>query len=187
MTTPEPEAPSRRPMALIFILVTGALIGAFVFWRHHYNPTKKWADRVEHNHADQINRALTRCFGGSDEATIRRVIAQTRTGTLPTPFRDCRSGPAAELIVAPNGFMENLRDAPEQVTGLSARARGDLLRLSTSARQLELALSAGGASPNEAQRDAIVHSLDDVAHDVGAEQQSIHDLVSAAHDAAGWL
>lgn len=186
-TSTPPEAPAPRRAALLVLSIAFFLVGAFFAWRRKHNPTLQWAQHAERAHDERIQQAVSRCFGTTDPVAMRAIAERTRRSELPAPLRDCRTGPAAELIVAPNSFMEALRDAPEQVSSLCNRARTNLTALSTSARQLEQALSSGGPTPNEAQRDAIAQRVTDIAHDIEQEQQSVHDVIAAARDAAGWL
>lgn len=185
------DAPARQPPDRFKILVgVGlfvAIVAGFVAWRRARDPSRVWAHRVTERHAQDIERPLRRCFGVTTGAELRRLADGLQSGPLPSPLNQCFRGPMAELLIAPNSFVEVLRDAPLQVYRLRDHERSALQRLTASFRLLERAVSAGGANPTPEQRQAIARRIEEAAPEVDAERRTADDMITAARDSAGWF
>lgn len=169
---------------VLLVLGVGA---AVVAWRRARSPARMWAHTLEQRHQHDIENALRRCFGGTTGADVRRLADAVHHGPLPQPFRDCHRGPMAELLVAPNAFVDALQNPPMQVYHVRERHRGTLTHLGNSLRVLEHEVAVAGATPTDAQREALAHRLEETATDVENERNACRDLVAAANDAAGLL
>ena len=180
--SPKPRA-SRVPLYINIALVVGA-IGIFLAWRHARDPRRLWAKRVDETHQRYIDTALRRCFGSTDSAEIRRVADAVRGGTLPRPFNECHRGPMAELLVAPNSFIESIQNPPLEVYRLRERERSSLMRLTASARLLEQDVSHAAGNPSAERREPLASKLEELAVAVQQERSAFDDLVRAARDAA---
>ena len=122
--TPSPKpAPSRSTLWINVALVVGA-VAIFLAWRRARDPHRLWAKRVDETHQRFIDTALRRCFGTTSAADIRRVADAVRGGTMPRPFSECHRGPMAELLVAPNSFIESIQNPPIEVYRLREREQG---------------------------------------------------------------
>lgn len=187
-TETTPAAPAKTPPDRFKLLVTVGLVVAvvvgFLAWRRARDPARMWAQRVAERHALEIERPLTRCFGVSTGAELRRLADAIQSAPLQAPLRDCHRGPMAELLIAPNSFVAVLRDAPLQVYRLRDRERSALQRLTASFRLLERAVSAGGANPTPEQRQAIARRIEEAAPEVDYERRTVDDMIAAARDAA---
>lgn len=187
-TTPKRGKPDRFGLwvtvgfAVFFVV-------ALLAWRRARAPSRMWAQRVTERHARDLDRPLARCFGENVKtgAELRRLADQIENGPLPQPLSACHTGPISELLIAPNSFVEVLRDAPVQVYALRDRERSALHRLNASYRLLERAVTVGGANPTVEQRRAIARRIEDAAPGVDYERQTVEDLIAAARDAAGWF
>ena len=166
-------------------LVVGA-IAIFVAWRRARDPHRLWAKHVAESHARYFDNALRRCFGGTDAADIRRVADAVRGGNLPRPFSECHRGPMAELLIAPNSFVESIQNPPTEVYALRDRERAALQRVTANARSLEQDVSHAAWHPTAAQREPLATRLEDLAVSIQHEHDAFGDLVSAARDAASF-
>jgi hypothetical protein len=93
----------------------------------------------------------------------------------------------AELLVAPNAFVSTLQSTPLELYRVRETERVALLRVSASARLLERAVTAGGASPTDAQRQEMAQKLEDLAPDLEQEHTVFQDLLAVAEQQAGWF
>lgn len=183
--TPKPRA-SRAPLWINVALVVGA-IGIFLAWRRARDPHRLWAKRVDETHQRFVDTALRRCFGTIAAADIRRVADAVRGGSVPRPFAECHRGPMAELLVAPNSFIESIQNPPIEVYRLRERERSSLMRLTASARVLEQDVSHAAGHPTAEQREPLASKIEDLAVSVQNERNSFDDLVRAARDAASFF
>jgi hypothetical protein len=174
----------RFTIGLILALLVAAA-GTFVAWRRARNPLRMWAKQAQQNHAREVDRALERCFGTTSAAGVRALVATVQRGPMPTPFKDCHRGPMAELLVAPNAFVSTLQSTPLELYRVRETERVALQRLSASVRLLERAVTAGGASPTDAQRQEIARKLEDLVPDLQQERTMFEDMVSVAEQQAG--
>lgn len=179
--SPKPRA-SRASLWINVALVVGA-IGIFLAWRRARDPRRLWAKRVDETHQRYIDTALRRCFGSTASADIRRVADAVRGGTLPRPFSECHRGPMAELLVAPNSFIESIQNPPLEVYRLRERERSSLMRLTASARLLEQDVSHAAGHPAADRREPMASKIEDLAVSVQHEREAFDDLVRAARDA----
>lgn len=184
--SPDKRSSDRFSLVLNVLLVLG-VGAAVVAWRRARNPARMWAQALETRHQHDVEIPLRRCFGGTTGADVRRLADTVHHGPLPQPFRDCHSGPMAELLVAPNAFVDALRNPPLQVYHVRERHRAALMRMGASLRVLEHEVAIAGATPSDTQREALAHRLEETATDVENERTACQDLVSAAKDSAGWL
>ncbi len=182
---PKPKA-SRVTLWINLALVLGA-VATFFAWRHARDPHQLWAKRVEENHARYIDTALRRCFGATSAADLRRVADRVRSGSVPTPFAQCHRGPMAELLVAPNSFVESIQNPPVEVYRLRERERSALLRVMATARALEQDVTRAAGQPTPEQREPLATKIEDLAVAVQHERESHSDLVRAARDAASFF
>ena len=180
--SPKPRA-SRAPLWINVALVVGA-IGIFLAWRRARDPHRLWAKRVEESHQRYIDTALRRCFGTIAAADIRRIADGVRGGSLPRTFAECHRGPMAELLVAPNSFIESIQNPPLEVYRLRERERSALMRLTASARLLEQDVSHAAGHPTAQQREPMASKIEEVAMSAQHERDAFEDLVHAARDAA---
>lgn len=176
----------RFTVGLVIALVAAAA-GTLVAWRRARNPLRMWAKQAQTNHAQEIDRALERCFGTTTAAGVRQLAATVARGPMPSPFKDCHRGPMAELLVAPNAFVSTLQSTPLELYRVRETERVALLRVSASARLLERAVTAGGASPTDAQRQEMAQKLEDLAPDLEQEHTVFQDLLGVAEEQAGWF
>lgn len=174
----------RFTAGLIVVLVLAGA-GALVAWRRARNPLRMWAKQAQTNHAGEVDRALQRCFGTTTAAGVRQLAAAVARGPMPAPFKDCHRGPMAELLVAPNAFISTLQSTPLELYRVRETERVALQRLSASVRLLERAVTGGGASPTDAQRQEIAHKLEDLVPDLEQERTVFQDMVSVAEQQAG--
>lgn len=182
-----PRPPATRTMLALYALLALAAVGALIAWHRTQDPARRWARRLEEAHATHMERPLVRCFGTKDPAAIRRVGDALARGELRAPLRDCHRGPAAELLVSPNAFVEFLQNPPQRVTALRDRERNALYRLIGSYRILEQALSQANGSPNAQQRERIAQRIESLSAELAAEQRALQDLLTATRDAASAL
>mgnify|MGYP001001609141 CR=1 FL=1 len=183
-TASKPRGADRFTYTLLALLLLGAG-AAFVAWRRARNPLRMWAAQVEQGHARELEQPLARCLGTLTGEGVRRLAAQVQRGDAPAPFKDCHRGHITELLIAPNAFVSSMQHTPLEVYNVRERERVALQRLSTSIRQLEHAVTGGGASPTAAQRQEIARKLEDLAPDVEQERNTFADLIAAARDQAG--
>lgn len=183
----EPKPPSKRSTIWLNLALATAAAFAAVAWHRAQDPARRWAQRVEQAHATHMQRPLVRCFGSSDPAAIRRVGDALVRGPMRAPLTDCHRGPAAELLVSPNAFVEFLQNPPSAVTSLRDRERNALYRLIGSYRILEQALSAANGAPTDAQRERIAQRIESLAAEIAAEQRALQDLLVAARDTASTI
>lgn len=183
-----PASP-RRSRATMWINLSLVLLAASsaVAWHRAQDPARRWVKRVEQGHAMHMKRPLERCFGTHDPAAIRRIGDALVRGPMRAPLSDCHRGPAAELLVSPNAFVEFLQNPPSAVTTLRDRERNALYRLIGSYRVLEQALSEANGSPSDPQRERIAQRIESLAAEIAAEQRALSDLLAAALDAASAL
>lgn len=178
---PKPK-PSRVTLWINVALLLGAVV-TFFAWRHARDPHQLWAKRVDENHRRYIDTALRRCFGSTTAADIRRVADGVRAGSLSRPFTDCHRGPMAELLVAPNSFIESIQNPPVEVYRLRERERSALMRITATARLLEQDVSRAAGQPAAEQREPLAAKLEDLAIAIQHEHEAHTDLVAAARDA----
>jgi hypothetical protein len=179
--TPKLRA-SRVSLWINVALVVGA-IGIFLAWRRARDPHRLWAKRVDESHQRYLDTALRRCFGSTSPAEIRRVADGVRAGNIARPFSECHRGPMAELLVAPNSFIQSIQNPPIEVYRLRERERSALMRVTASARLLEQDVSHAAGSPSAEQREPLASKLEDLAVSVQHERDAFDDLVRAARDA----
>lgn len=179
-----PKPPARRSTLWINLALVVAAVGIFLAWRRARDPHRLWARRVEESHQRYVDTALRRCFGTISPADIRRVADGVRAGSLSRPFTDCHRGPMAELLVAPNSFIESIQNPPIEVYRLRERERSSLMRVTASARLLEQDVSHAAGHPTPEQREPLASKLEDLAVSVQQERSAFDDLVRAARDAA---
>jgi len=184
VSPPKKRSRTRGDILLNLGLVLAVLV-AFAAWRRARDPHRLWATRLIQEHQTQIVRPFTRCFGGHQVGHIRRVTSEVRAGRMPEPFNRCHAGPMAELMVAPAGFSETVRNPPQEVYRLRDRHRGALTRLSSTLRGLEqeVARCAGNVS-DPARRDALVQRLEDLIPELEREERAFEDMVAGAREAA---
>lgn len=180
--SPKPRA-SRVPLYINIALVVGAL-GIFLAWRRARDPHRLWAKGLDESHQRYVDTALRRCFGSTSAADIRRVADAVRGGTLQRPFSECHRGPMAELLVAPNSFIQSIQNPPIEVYRLRERERSALMRLTASARMLEQDVSHAAGRPTPEQREPLATKVEDLAIAAQQEREAFDDLVRAARDAA---
>lgn len=179
-----PTAPSRRITWMLNLgLLAGALV-AGIAWHRAQDPARRWVTRVEQGHAQHMDRPLLRCFGTTDPAAIRRLGDALLRGPMTAPLSECHRGPAAELLVSPNAFVEFLQNPPATVTSLRDRERNALYRLIGSYRILEQSLAEAQGRPNDQQRERIAQRIESLSAEIAAEQRALSDLLTAARDAA---
>lgn len=180
-----PKRPRSRGDLLLNLGLALAVLAAFVAWRRARDPHRLWAQRLTEEHQTQIVRPFTRCFGTARVADIRRITAEVRGGRMPDPFARCHTGPMAELMVAPAGFSDTVRNPPQEVYRLRDRHRSALTRLSSTLRSLEQEVSrcAGNVS-DTARRDALVQRLEDMLPELEREERAFEDMILAANEAA---
>ena len=184
---PPPAAPSRRITWMLNLgLVVGAIV-AGIAWHRAQDPSRRWVARVEQGHAQHMDRPLQRCFGTTDPAAIRRLGDALLRGRMTPPLSECHRGPAAELLVSPNAFVEFLQNPPATVTSLRDRERNALYRLIGSYRILEQSLAEAQGQPNDQQRERIAQRIESLSAEIAAEQRALSDLLTAARDAASPL
>lgn len=179
---PKPRAP--RATLWINVALVVAAAGIFLAWRRARDPHRLWAKRVDETHQRYIDSSLRRCFGSTDAADIRRVADAVRSGSVPRPFSECHRGPMAELLVAPNSFIESIQNPPIEVYRLRERERSSLMRLTASARMLEQDVSHAAGRPTAEQREPLAAKIEDLAVAVQHERAAFDDLVRTARDAA---
>lgn len=183
--TPKPRA-SRASLWINLGLVVAA-VGIFLAWRHARDPRRLWAKRVEETHARYIDTSLRRCFGGVNASDLRRVADGVRGGSVSSPFTECHRGPMAELLVAPNSFIESIQNPPIEVYRLRERERSALMRVTATARRLEQDVAHAAGHPTAEQREPLASKIEDLAIAVQQEREAHDDLVRAARDAATFL
>lgn len=180
--TPKPR-PSRSTLWINLALVVGA-IGIFLAWKRARDPHRLWAKNVDETHQRYVDTALRRCFGTTASADIRRIADGVRAGNLARPFSECHRGPMAELLVAPNSFIQSIQNPPIEVYRLRERERSALMRLTAGARALEQDVSHAAGHPTAEQREPMAAKVEELAIAVQHERAAFDDLVSAARDAA---
>jgi hypothetical protein len=174
----------RFTIGLILALLVAAA-GTFVAWRRARNPLRMWAKQAQQSHAREIDRALQRCFGTTSVAGVRQLVTAVQRGPMPAPFKDCHRGPMTELLVAPNAFVSSLQTTPLELYRVRETERVALQRLTASVRLLEHVVTAGGASPTDAQRQEIARKLEDLLPDLEHERTVFEDLIAVAEQQAG--
>ncbi|MBL8604312.1 MAG: hypothetical protein JNK72_20475 [Myxococcales bacterium] len=181
-----PSKPRRSSADLLLnVGLAAAVVLAFVAWRRARDPHRLWAKRLEQEHVTQIEQPITRCFGGARSDDLRRLTRAVQGGQMPDPFNRCHSGPMADLLVAPAGFMQTIQNPPVEVYRLRDRHRASLNRLSASLRSLELEVSRAHGNPDTAEkREALVRRLEDVVPELEQERQAFEDMVAGARAAA---
>ena len=178
------QSSKARVNVVINVFLVVSAIAIALAWRRARDPHRLWAKRIDENHARIIDTALRGCFGGTGSVEIRAVADGVRGGRVAPPFSECHRGPMAELLVAPNSFVQSIQNPPIEVYRLRERERTALMRLMAAARPLEQQVSRAAGHPADDQREPLAARIEDLAIAAQNEHDAYSDLVRAARDAA---